>query len=396
MRAADEPIDIGQGRTTSMRATARGVVATAMTATAVIAAAASPGDSAAVSPGDSAAASPGSVASTPSGGSELTDSTGRLRVTVPSDWTDTDVRPGIRDDGGRRPTISASPSLDGWVNGWTTPGMFATALPGDADPATLLQGYDFTGICNDEGQVAYDNGPLSGLSQTWSHCAGGETSVRHIAARAADGSFAVFLQLQLTSPDDPAGPMILDSLSAVPGANPGEESPIAAAAVVSGPADAGLIGVPVPDDAVTVSDELERISIAVSPGWTELDDTPGTDDDLTRRPHLIAAPNVERYRQDWSVEGLEAFVFPYRPDPATILANRRWAGGCDDGGLQSIELDGLSGLMQTWTNCGDLPTRMIAIAASPPDHSATVYLEVQLPTADDTALTTALSSLTLT
>ena len=106
---------------------------------------------------------PTTVASTASGptttaapeGMLLTDSTGRYSVRVPQDWTDTDVRPAIRDDGGQRPTISASPDLGGWLEGWAVPGMFSSALPADVDPATLLRGYNFGGVCHNDGVVPY-------------------------------------------------------------------------------------------------------------------------------------------------------------------------------------------------------------------------------------------------
>jgi hypothetical protein len=326
----------------------------------------------------------------------LTDSTGRYSVRVPEDWTDTDVRPAIRDDGGRRPTISASPDLDGWLEGWAVPGMFSSALPADVDPATLLRGYNFGGVCHDDGVVPYSDGRFSGLSQTWSECGGGATSVRHVAARSADNSFAVFVQIQLTSADDPAGELILGSLAAVPGANPGEESPISPPAAPVGEVPDALLQGPIAPGALTVTDELGEVSIAVPATWTEIDDGAGTNDDFSRRAHLLAAPSIAEYRQSWAVEGLEAFVFPYRPDPNTIIQNRSWSGGCDDGGLQSLTVRDYVGLMQTWTNCGGTPTRMMAIAVAPPDQSATLYIEIQLPTADDSPLVTALASLELT
>ena len=37
-------------------------------------------------------------------------------------------------------------------------------------------------------------------------------------------------------------------------------------------------------------------------------------------------------------------------------------------------------------------TRYVTVVVSPPDNSATLVLEVQLPTADDTALRTVLAS----
>ena len=65
---------------------------------------------------------------------------------------------------------------------------------------------------------------------------------------------------------------------------------------------------------------------------------------------------------------------------------------CDDGGLQTFDNGTHSGYLQTWDACDGTETRIVAVAVSPADHSAMLYLEVQLPTADDTALETVLAS----
>ena len=79
------------------------------------------------------------------------------------------------------------------------------------------------------------------------------------------------------------------------------------------------------------------------------------------------------------------------------MLRRCWptSGGtsdCTDDGLRSFDNGTYRGFLQTWTECGGTTTRIVSVAVSPADNSATLYLEVQLPTADDTPLQTILAS----
>lgn len=79
-------------------------------------------------------------------------------------------------------------------------------------------------------------------------------------------------------------------------------------------------------------------------------------------------------------------------DAATLLANRPWDEPCADGGLQMLDNGTYRGNVRTWSTCGGTATRIVTVAVTPADQSALLYLEIQLPTADDTALATILAS----
>jgi hypothetical protein len=325
-------------------------------------------------------------------GTVISDNTGRITVTVPTSWTDVDTRPSVRDDGGDRPTITASPDLSQWTQTWAVPGLFLAAVPPTVDPATLLDAYSWATACNEGPVTPYNDGRFVGSLQTWANCGGGATSLTVLAARSADNTYTVYAQVQLTSPNDPALQPILASIGAVPGANPGEVSPPATPAVAPTPVPATLLtGVVIPGS-TTVTDETGRVSVAVPATWTDVDDVARSNDDFSQRPRVVAAPDRSLYFQEWDAEGLELWAFPYRPDPYTLLVNRGWASDCDDGGVQSLDVRGYTGLMQTWSNCGGTGSRIVSFAVSPADQSATVYLEIQLPTADDATLISALAS----
>ena len=51
-----------------------------------------------------------------------TDDEGRLSISVPSTWTDTDVGPQLNDDATDRPRVAAAPVLDEFYSDWEAPG----------------------------------------------------------------------------------------------------------------------------------------------------------------------------------------------------------------------------------------------------------------------------------
>ena len=69
--------------------------------------------------------------------------------------------------------------------------------------------------------------------------------------------------------------------------------------------------------------------------------------------------------------------------------------GCTDGGIRPFSNGRYSGFMRTWTGCGGTEVRVIEVAMSPPDASATVLVYAQLPDADNTPLVTALATVEL-
>lgn len=328
-------------------------------------------------------------------GITITDNTGMLTITVPADWVEVDARSGVRDDGSQRPTVSASPSLDQWTTGWTAPGAYVTALAPTADPTTLLSAYTFTNACTEGAVEPYNDGRFVGLRQVWSACDGTGTQLVNVAATSIDNLYSVFAQVQLVAPSDAVLAQILGSIAAVPGTNPGQPPAPPATPATLGAAPPALVQGVVPPDSRTVTDQTGRVSVAAPTAWTDVVDAPRLNDDFSERPFVAVAPDVDAYFTDWEAPGLEVTAYPFRPDPYTIISNQGWAEDCDDGGLYSVSVRGLTGLMQMWLNCGGTSSRIISVAVSPASQSTTAYLEIQLPTADDSTLSAALASLTV-
>ena len=226
-------------------------------------------------------AAPSTTAS-PTVGTPLVDETNFLTITVPADWTDQNLGFSRHDDGSPRATITAAPNLQQFYDTWDGPGTHAIALPPTTDLAAMLQRFAYPGACTDGGITPYDDGRFVGQQQLWADCDGKTTRVVNVAARPADNSFTLFVQVQQTSPDDAVLDQILGSAGVVPGAvypTPAAEPPL----TPTGPVPAELLLAPA-TPLTTVTDSRGRISVGVPSTWIDTDIAAQMNDDGSDRP----------------------------------------------------------------------------------------------------------------
>jgi hypothetical protein len=324
----------------------------------------------------------------------LVDQTGFLTVRVPSDWTDQSLYPSRHDDGSPRATIIAAPNRDMFTNTLVGSGTYIVALPPTTDVAALLQRSAFPTECTEGGGIMpYDDGRFVGQIQTWLNCSGQTTRIVNVAARPTDNSFTLFVQVRQTVPDDALVNWILADLGVVSG----KVYPPASALpplTPTGTVPPELLIAPA-TQLMTVADGPGTLSVAVPSTWTDTDVTPQMNDDGSDRPRIIAAPVVDGFSSGWVVPGAQVVAYPFTSDPSTLLSNFGLATQCTDSGVLAFDNGTFTGLMQTWTACGGTASRNVRLVVSPSDQSATVYVEVQLPDADNTPLQAVLSSLRL-
>ncbi len=258
----------------------------------------------------------------------------------------------------------------------------------------MLQRFDYPGACTDGGVTPYDDGRFVGQQQLWVDCDGKTTRVVNVAARPSDNSFTLFVQVQQTSPDDAVLDQILGSAGVVPGAvypTPAAEPPLNP----TGPVPPELLLAPAAP-LTTVTDSRGRISVGVPSTWIDTDVGALMNDDGSDRPRVAAAPVLDDFYTEWEVPGAQVVAYPFASDPSTLLRNLGFADQCTDAGVQAFDNGTFTGLMQTWSACGGTASRNVLLAISPTDQSNTVYIEVQLPDADNTPLQAVLSTLRLT
>lgn len=127
----------------------------------------------------------------------VTDDSGSIRVDVPAEWSDVDGRPTA--DG---PNLQVAPSVGGFLNTYTTPGVMIQALRGSGGGIdAVLDGVRFS-ACGYSGRESYDDGVYTGKFDVYEGCEGRETTIVHIVAAPADRSFTVQVMAQLVSERD--------------------------------------------------------------------------------------------------------------------------------------------------------------------------------------------------
>jgi serine protease Do len=132
-----------------------------------------------------------------SGGfSTVADDSGRLSVSVPSEWTD--VSGGMVNDGARDwYSVAASRDLSGFQNSFGTSGMQLLGTDESYDPAAALAQFDFSGSCSvTTASGSYDDGYYAGLYTEYD-C--GSSYVVVLATQGTSTGATVVLLAQLVS-----------------------------------------------------------------------------------------------------------------------------------------------------------------------------------------------------
>ena len=132
----------------------------------------------------------------------VTDDTGAIRVSVPVQWADRDTAPATLDDGTQAPYIAAATDLEGFVNGWTSPGLVFAKLPATADLDASLAQFGFAESCTDGGITDYADPVFTGKYQTWLDCGGTTNDVVTLVAVPADSSYLAVIQAQIVTDAD--------------------------------------------------------------------------------------------------------------------------------------------------------------------------------------------------
>lgn len=132
----------------------------------------------------------------------VTDDSGMLSVSVPTDWFDVDGAP-IDLGGVSSPSIIASTSVDGFQNNWDVPGVqfiASEALIGyTADELLDLAASD---ECVSEGRVDYDDGVFTGRYESYADCGGTGAKTIVVAAFDEDGTYGVLVAVQVVTDAD--------------------------------------------------------------------------------------------------------------------------------------------------------------------------------------------------
>jgi serine protease Do len=134
----------------------------------------------------------------------VSDDSDTISVEVPTAWSGHDGTP-LENNGESYPRVIASPDLNAFAANFTTSGAFVVSLTGTEFPANdatltaLLDGVGASGACpNATGREDYSDALYTGRYELLTGCEGTEASFAGVVAAPEDGSFTVFVGVQLT------------------------------------------------------------------------------------------------------------------------------------------------------------------------------------------------------
>jgi serine protease Do len=132
---------------------------------------------------------------------------GSLTVELPTAWGDTSSGTWRSNDQEIPASIAvtAAPSIDGFLNTWTTPGMFLGAsrqLAQELSTEQLLDQNSFEQSCTYSGRDVYSDALYSGFFDTWTNCGGENTVFLVVAFEPEDRSFLGLVQVQVVTDAD--------------------------------------------------------------------------------------------------------------------------------------------------------------------------------------------------
>jgi serine protease Do len=131
----------------------------------------------------------------------VVDDTNQIQVAVPTAWTARNTAP-FDKDGVQVPYIAASTDMDGFINGFTAPGVLFAKLPATSDLDAELATYGFAGDCTDGGITDYSDPVYTGKYQVWQDCGGTTNDVVTLVAVPADASYLAVIQAQIATDAD--------------------------------------------------------------------------------------------------------------------------------------------------------------------------------------------------
>ena len=300
----------------------------------------------------------------------------------------------MSDDGERRGRIVATTDRVELEQTGHAPLVWATAVPAPADPDTWLENSTVYSRCVRDGSETFDNGDVLGSRVSWSDCGGRKAVLVQVAARSKrNDDVGIAVQVMLPRADDELVDQILDSIEILR-EPPRPEPSSAGSAPIALDRDlvAEFVIHEVPADVTLVVDDTHGIAVAVPPEFTETNTLNDFNDDGSRRPTVIAAPNLTEFLRDGET-GVLVIRLPH-VDPATLLANTAYSF-CAGGGYSAISNGSYKGIVRLSEDCSGPIDRVASIALVPADQSSTILLTVALPDDDLTVLQIALASVEL-
>ena len=135
----------------------------------------------------------------------VNDDSGALTIEIPAEWSDVNGAAWEIDGEELGPSVTAAPSIAGFEETWTTPGVFFAASESaiaEVGEEEMLDFYDFSDSCTYDERVEYDDGLYTGYYDIWSECGGEDVLYIVLATTPESRDFLVLVEVQIASDAD--------------------------------------------------------------------------------------------------------------------------------------------------------------------------------------------------
>lgn len=139
-----------------------------------------------------------------------------------------------------------------------------------------------------------------------------------------------------------------------------------------------------PDEFITITDDTGQIELRVPASWDDIDPTGWIEQGELIGPGLVAAPDVAAWRAEWGTPGVFIAASDVIDETTeSILDRKRFDTFCTYEGRDDYD-DGLYvGRYDLYFDCGDELSVFIVIAATPPDGSFLILVEIVVVAEED-------------
>jgi serine protease Do len=151
---------------------------------------------------------------------------------------------------------------------------------------------------------------------------------------------------------------------------------------------------PVEDEAstgfTTIVDSSGVVSVSVPETWTDVADTPVTDNTGLELLNVAASPDLDAYSNGWDTPGVSVSATDDpAADPDSYLDNitTSFGGECDPYETGDYDDSVYVGTYLYFPNCGGTTTDFLAVVASDADGTHLVVFTVQMVTEEDKTTT---------
>ena len=132
---------------------------------------------------------------------EVTDESALISVSVPAEWAEIDGRGwesalATGEDEIIGPALTATSDMEGYIDGWETPGVFIGASPLiELSAEEAIDRYDFSESCRFDSRNDYDDGTYTGLYDLYVDCGPADSVFLQVMATPPDQSWVAMVQI---------------------------------------------------------------------------------------------------------------------------------------------------------------------------------------------------------